>query len=100
LVDLTIGQVSAAATHQIILDQMLRDKYAVRSRLFADEADVVLRRKGLDAIKGSKAHISVIGATAGIIRALGARGFEVTAMLAIRGLHLLSEWIKSVSAHH
>ncbi len=79
LIDLVIGQVSAAANHQIILDQMLRDKYAVRSRLFADEADVVLRRKGLDGIKGSKPYILVIGATAGIIRALVTRGFEVTA---------------------
>ena len=79
LIDLVIGHVSAAADHQVILDQTLRDKYALRSRLFADEADIILRRKGFDAIKGSKSRILVIGATAGIIGALIDRGFEVTA---------------------
>jgi putative heavy-metal chelation protein len=79
LIDLVIGHVSAAADHQVILDQTLRDKYALRSRLFADEADIILRRKGFDAIKGSKSRILVIGATAGIIGALVDRGFEVTA---------------------
>ena len=79
LLDLVIGHVSAAADHQVILDQTLRDKYALRSRLFGDEADLILRRKGFDAIKGSKPRIHVIGATAGIIGALVDRGFEVTA---------------------
>jgi hypothetical protein len=79
LIDLVIGHVSAAANHQVILDQTLHDKYALRSRLFADEADIALQRKGLDAIKGSKSRILVIGATAGMIGALIARGFEVTA---------------------
>jgi Putative heavy-metal chelation len=79
LIDLVIGQVSTPANHRVSLDQTLRDKYVVRSRLFADEAEIVLRRKGLDAIKGSKPRILVIGATAGIIGALVNRGFEVTA---------------------
>ena len=79
LVDLVIGNVSAAANHQVILDQTLHDKYALRSHLFADEADIALQRKGLDAIKGSKPRILVIGATAGMIGALVARSFEVTA---------------------
>ena len=79
LVDLVIGHVSAAADHQVILDQTRREKYALRSRLFGDEADLILRRKGFDAIKGSKPRIQVIGATAGIIAALVDRGFEVTA---------------------
>ena len=79
LIDLVIGHVSAAADHQVILDQTLREKYALRSRLFGDEADLILRRKGFDAIKGSKPRIHVIGATAGIIGALVDRGFEVTA---------------------
>src|SRR5262249_25379569 len=60
VIDLVIGHVSAATTHQVILDQILRDKFALRSRLFAEEADVALRRKGLGAIKGSKPHILVI----------------------------------------
>jgi hypothetical protein len=79
LIDLLMGHLSAAATDQVILDQTLRDKYALRSRLFADEAEIVLRRKGLDAVKGSKPHILVIGATGGMIDALVTRGFEVTA---------------------
>jgi hypothetical protein len=79
LIDLVMGHVSAAAHHQVIFDQTLRDKYALRSRLFGDEADLILRRKGFDAIKGSKSRILVIGATAGIIGALVDRGFEVTA---------------------
>jgi hypothetical protein len=79
LIDLVIGHIPAAATHQVIVDQILRDKYALRSRLFADEADILLRRKGLGATKGRKPFILVIGATAGIIDALVTRGFEVKA---------------------
>jgi len=79
LIDLVIGHVSPPATHQLVVDQILRDKYAARSRLFADEADAVLRRKGPAAIKGRKPCILVIGATSGILEALVARGFEVTA---------------------
>ena len=40
LIDLVMGHVSAAANDQVILDQILRDKYAHKSRLFADEAEV------------------------------------------------------------
>jgi hypothetical protein len=79
LIDLVIEHVSAAPNDRVILDQTFRDKYALRSRLFADEADVVLRRKGSEAIKGSKPRIHVIGATAGMIGGLVSRGFEVTA---------------------
>lgn len=79
LIDLVMGQVSPAATHQVTLDQTLRNKHALRSRLFADEVETVLRRKGLDAIKGSKPHIHVVGAMAGTHAALITRGFEVTA---------------------
>ena len=53
LIDLVIGQLPAAANDHVILDQPRRDKYALKSRLFADEVDIVLRRKGLDAIKGT-----------------------------------------------
>ena len=79
LIDLVIGHVSPPATHQLVVDQILRDKYAARSRLFADEAEAVLRRKGPAAIKGRKPCILVIGATSGILDALVARGVEVTA---------------------
>ena len=79
LIDLVMGHFSAVADDQLILDQARRDKYALKSRLFADEADVALRRKGLDAIKGSRPHVLVIGAMAGTHAALIARGFEVTA---------------------
>ena len=79
LIDLVMGHVSAAEHDEVALDQMLRDKYLRRSRLFADEAKIVLRRKGLDAIKGSKPQILVIGAMAGTIAALLASGFDVIA---------------------
>ena len=79
LIDLVIGQLPAAANDHVILDQPRRAKYALKSRLFADEVDIVLRRKGLDAIKGVKPHIHVIGAMAGTHAALIARGFDVTA---------------------
>jgi Putative heavy-metal chelation len=70
---------STSATHEVIVDQKRRDKYAVKSRLFADEAELVLQRKGSRAVKGHKPHIHVIGAMAGTHAALLARGFEVTA---------------------
>jgi hypothetical protein len=79
LIDQVIGQVSPAAGQQVVLDQTLRDKYARRSRLFADEADIILRRKGMRAIKGNKPRILVVGATAGAIGALVSRGFAVAA---------------------
>jgi hypothetical protein len=79
LIDLVMGHVSAATKHEVMLDQVPRDKYALRSRLFADEAEIVLQRKGSSAIKGRKPHILVIGATAGMIGALVNRGFEVSA---------------------
>jgi len=78
LIDLVMGHVSPAG-HGVMLDHVLRDKYALRSRLFADETETVLRRKGLNAIKGSKPHILVVGATAGMIGALVNRRFEVSA---------------------
>jgi hypothetical protein len=79
LIDLVVGHVSAPSSHQVVVDQILREKYARRSRLFADEADAVLRRKGPAAIKGRKPCILVIGATSGIIDALVARGLDVRA---------------------
>jgi Putative heavy-metal chelation len=79
LIDLVVGHVSAPASHQVVVDQILREKYARRSRLFADEADAVLRRKGPGAIKGRKPCVLVIGATSGIIDALVTRGLDVRA---------------------
>jgi hypothetical protein len=79
LIDLVVGHVSAPASHQVVVDQILREKYARRSRLLADEADAVLRRKGPGAIKGRKPCILVIGATSGIIDALVTRGLDVRA---------------------
>jgi hypothetical protein len=79
LIDLVIGHLSAVANDQVIVDKERRNKYAHKSRLFAEEAERLLRRKGLDAIKGSKPHVHVIGAMAGTHAALISRGFEVTA---------------------
>ena len=79
MIDLVVGHVSAPASYQVVVDQVLREKYARRSRLFADEADAVLRRKGPGAIKGRKPCVLVIGATSGIIDALVTRGLDVSA---------------------
>ena len=79
LIDLIAGHVSAAAKHQVSVDQAFRDKYAFRAQLFADEAEIVVRRKGANAIKGGKPHVLVIGATASIVGALVTRGFLVSA---------------------
>jgi hypothetical protein len=79
LIDLVMGHVSTAAKHEVVFDKALRDKYALRSRLFADETEAVLQRKGSKAIKGSKPHILVVGATAGIIGALVNHGLRVSA---------------------
>jgi len=79
LIDLVAGHLSAVADDQVIVDQKRREKYALKSYVFADEAEVVLRRKGLDAIKRDRRHIHVIGAMAGTHAALIDRGFKVTA---------------------
>jgi hypothetical protein len=79
LIDLVMGHVSAAAKHEVVLNEVLRDKYARRSRLFADEAELIVQSKGMNAIKGSRPHVLVIGATAVMIEALVDRGFEVSA---------------------
>ena len=79
LIDLVVGHIPATASHQLVVDQALPDKYAARSRLFADEADAALRRKGMGAIKGRRPAVLVVGATSGILAALVERGFDVTA---------------------
>jgi hypothetical protein len=78
-IDLVMGQLSAEADDQLILNQARRDKYARKSQLFADEANSVLARKGAGTIKGNKPHALVIGAMAGTHAALIASGFDVTA---------------------
>jgi hypothetical protein len=77
--DLVMGHLSPEAHDQLILNQERGDKYASKLQLFADETCAVLTRKGTDAIKGNKPHVLVIGAMAGTLAALVARGFEVTA---------------------
>jgi hypothetical protein len=79
LIDLVIGHSPAVANDKVILDHTLRDKHALRARLFADESEIVLRRKGSAAIKGREPYVLVIGATAGVIGALVTRGFKVAA---------------------
>lgn len=79
LIDLVMGHVSAMPDHHVILDKVRPEKYLLKSRLFADEAELILQRKGSGAIKGSKPHIVVIGAMAGTISALIARRFDVSA---------------------
>ncbi len=79
LVDLVMAHVTPAASRQVTVDKSVRDKQALRSQLFADEAEGVLRRKGSGAMKGTRPRVLVVGATAGIIRALVSRGFDVAA---------------------
>jgi Putative heavy-metal chelation len=79
LIDLVIGHSPATENDQVMLDQTLRDKHALRARLFAHETEIIMRRKGSDAIKGREPHVLVIGATAGVIGALVTRGFKVAA---------------------
>jgi hypothetical protein len=79
LVDLIIDHGSRAADRSITLDRPSRGKYAGRATIFAEEADALLRRKGAQHLKGPTPHVLVVGATAGVIAALRARGFEVSA---------------------
>jgi len=79
LVDLVIRSVSRSADQQITLDDAPDAKYAARARIFADEAEALLLRKGAKHHKGPTPQVLVIGATAGIISELVRRGFEVSA---------------------
>jgi hypothetical protein len=79
LVDLIMGHLSESASEYITLDSTLRDKYVDRARIFANEAEKIIERKGLGTLKGGGARILVIGATAGVIGVLIKRGFDVSA---------------------
>jgi hypothetical protein len=76
LVDLVMAHLPQSASKNVRLGGAERDKYLDRGRIFADEADRILRRKTL---KGTTRRVLVIGASAGIIRALKNRGFQVSA---------------------
>jgi hypothetical protein len=78
-VDLIMGHVSRPADQQIRLHGAVNAKYVARSRIFADEAEKICRRKGSKNLKGNKPRVLVVGATAGIISALVTRGFDVSA---------------------
>ena len=80
LIDLVMGQVSPAAGQQVVLDQTLRDKYARRSRLFADEADSYTAAEGYR-VRSREINLAFlsVGATAGAIGALVSCGFAVAA---------------------
>jgi hypothetical protein len=79
LVDLVMGHIARPLNEPMIADQTVREKHAIKSRLFADEAEAVLRRNGSKAIKASKPHILVVGAMVSTLTELVARGFQVTA---------------------
>jgi len=76
LVDLVMGHLSQSANKNATLGVAERDKYLDRGRIFAEEADRIIRRK---TIKGSNRRALVIGASAGIIRSLQNQGFQVSA---------------------
>ena len=77
LVDVVMGHLSQPANKRVTLDERpVRDKYFERARIFAEEAEKIIQRKG---VKGNDARAVVIGASADIISALTNRGFEVSA---------------------
>jgi hypothetical protein len=78
-IDLVMGELYPKPHDQFLVEHARRDKYASKSQLFADEANIVLTRKGAGAIKGDKPHAHIIGAMSGTHAALLARGFKVTA---------------------
>ncbi len=77
-VDLIMGHVSRPADAQISLDGAMQAKYEARSSIFAEEAERILRRKTSRKTNGTRRRILVVGATAGIIRALLRKGFDVS----------------------
>jgi Putative heavy-metal chelation len=79
LIDLVIGHTCGQENGRVTVNGLRHAKYAHKSRIFADEAELILRRKGKVSIKGSKPHVLVIGAMAGTHAALTTLGFEVTA---------------------
>jgi len=79
LVDLVMGHVCRSADRTIRLDNTFRAKYEARAELFADEAEGALGHKRLKDRRRARPRALVIGATAGIIRALAKRGFRVVA---------------------
>jgi len=79
LVDLVISYVSRPADQQIRLEGSPHAKYSARSTIFADEVASVFQTRGSKYLKGNKPRVLVIGATAGIIRGLLNRGFDVSA---------------------
>ena len=78
-VDLVMGYLSRSANEHVALEGAVQDKYFERARIFADEAKRIVESKGVKRLKGSGAHVLVIGATAGTIGALLKQGFEVSA---------------------
>jgi Putative heavy-metal chelation len=79
IADLVIGQVSRPADERIVLDNTLREKYVMRTMIFADEAERVLRRRDSEHRKVDRPRVLVVGATAGILAALARRGLAVCA---------------------
>jgi hypothetical protein len=78
-VDLIMGHISRSADQKIKLNGTAYGKYVARSRIFADEAEKICRRKDPKNPRGNKPRVLVIGSTAGVISTLVRRGFEVSA---------------------
>jgi hypothetical protein len=79
ILDLVMGSISRPPDREERLDGTMGSKYVARSRIFADEAEHIIRGKCPNMGKALKARVLVIGATAGIIGALVERGFDVAA---------------------
>ena len=79
ITDLILGQVSRPANEQIVLDDTFRGKYVARTKIFADEANHLLQRRGVEHRAARPPRVLVVGATAGILNALVRGGFAVRA---------------------
>ena len=79
IADLVIGQVSRPADERIVLDDTRHGKYVTRTKIFADEAERVLKRRDAEHRKVDRPRVLVVGATAGILDALARRGWDVCA---------------------
>ena len=80
ITDSVVGQISRPPDEHIVLDDRAHAKYVARAELFADEAERIVQRRGVAHLKHpSRPRVLVVGATAGILAALGRRGFEVCA---------------------
>jgi hypothetical protein len=79
ITDLVLGQVSRLADERIVLDDAFHGKYVARAKIFADEVNHLLQRRGMEQHTARPPRVVVVGATAGILSSLVRAGLEVRA---------------------